>query len=41
MFNDQIAKLEKAKADVQQLEAKIAVERVAALVTSNPAYPRG
>lgn len=31
MFNDQLAKLEKAKADLQQMEAKIAAERVAAL----------
>lgn len=31
MFNEQIAKLEKAKADLLQLEAKIAAERVAAL----------
>lgn len=31
MFNDQLAKLEKAKADIQQLEAKIAAEREAAL----------
>ena len=31
MFNDQLAKLEKAKADLMQMEAKIAAERVAAL----------
>jgi DNA-binding NarL/FixJ family response regulator len=31
MFNDQLAKLEKAKADLQQLESKISAERAAAL----------
>lgn len=31
MFNDQLAKLEKAKADLLQLESKISAERVAAL----------
>lgn len=31
MFNDQLAKLEKAKADLLQLEAKISAERAAAL----------
>lgn len=31
MFNDQLAKLEKAKSDLLQLETKIATERVAAL----------
>jgi hypothetical protein len=31
MFNDQLAKLEKAKAELLQMEAKIAAERVAAL----------
>jgi len=30
-FNEQLAKLEKAKADLQQLESKISAERVAAL----------
>lgn len=31
MFNDQLAKLQKAKADLQQLESKISAERAAAL----------
>lgn len=31
MFNDQLAKLEKAKAELLQMEAKLAAERVAAL----------
>jgi transposase len=31
MFNDQLAKLEKAKADLLQLESKISAERAAAL----------